>query len=356
MEQNKKNSNINISSLRVFRPSNQNNHQRKKSRRKNFGNYQHPKIVATFNKDNHDEITIPGKPDRFVPRELPIDLNDGFESFRQNFKEKEIVPISPIFKALHSKGYDIQNGNKTIDFITFRNNLNKIMLTPYNRRDPWSIRIQKMKNHTICFDIVQNINKPVYGDASIAEKAAYWGSNIRICQDSLPESEFSIVVQSKLDQFNILLAAEVDGYDPSLGDGDAKEIDGQQMSNLIEIKTTKDFNAHSRVFKSFQRHKTLKYWVQSYLAGVPWLYIGLRSDDGVVSALRRYRTRDLRSVAEYQWDDRLCLEWLSRVLWFVQQNVTSTNVVYRLNYNAPFQELVLEYDEDHSGFIPSSWG
>ena len=69
----------------------------------------------------------------------------------------------------------------------------------------------------------------------------------------------------------------------------------------------------------FERHKLLKFWLQSFLANVPSVIVGFRGDDGSVSELKTYETKTIHRIVRPKgyWDPSACfnfgkalLEWL----------------------------------------------
>jgi RAT1-interacting protein len=47
----------------------------------------------------------------------------------------------------------------------------------------------------------------------------------------------------------------------------------------VELKTNR-LTEHPRQQANFERHKLLKFWIQSFLAGVPHICCGFRDDFG----------------------------------------------------------------------------
>lgn len=62
---------------------------------------------------------------------------------------------------------------------------------------------------------------------------------------------------------------------------------------------------------SFQRHKLLKTWAQSYLAGVPRIIFGFRNDKGLIQETREYKTEEIPRIVRKNdlWDRHVCLRF-----------------------------------------------
>jgi hypothetical protein len=73
-----------------------------------------------------------------------------------------------------------------------------------------------------------------------------------------------------------------------------------QLHNYVELKTQRMIDSE-RAMNSFQRYKLLRWWIQSFIVGVPTIYVGMRNDQGLLLATKAYRTKDLPSMAGDKW-------------------------------------------------------
>ena len=72
------------------------------------------------------------------------------------------------------------------------------------------------------------------------------------------------------------MGAEVDAFDPRIpSKGFNSDVDVPPLSTLREIKTF-TLPQHPGQWVTLYRHKHPKWWLQSYLAGVPALVLGAR--------------------------------------------------------------------------------
>ncbi len=86
--------------------------------------------------------------------------------------------------------------------------------------------------------------------------------------------------RTSLGAHRLLVSAEID-CEEMLADG---------ARSFVEIKTSGSMQtAQSRC--NFRERKLLKYWIQSYVAGVPAVVVGYRSEDGVLTVRRRLTPR-----------------------------------------------------------------
>jgi RAT1-interacting protein len=80
------------------------------------------------------------------------------------------------------------------------------------------------------------------------------------------------VYRTSLGGHRLLVSAEID-CEEALPDGSRV---------FVEIKTSGSMQTpESRC--NFRERKLIKYWIQSYVAGVPTVVVGYRSEDGVLT-------------------------------------------------------------------------
>lgn len=107
-------------------------------------------------------------------------------------------------------------------------------------------------------------------------------------------SEFGLLLRTRIAQHRIYLGAEIDCYDAKLaarssggavsgsGSGSQAQQAGQQqplppLGSMLELKTYR-LPSRPQQERSIHRFKHPKWWLQSFLAGVPRLALGARDD------------------------------------------------------------------------------
>lgn len=105
-------------------------------------------------------------------------------------------------------------------------------------------------------------------------------------------SEYGALVRSRLAQHRLLIDAEIDCFDPAAagqlppaeerqqapgGQQQKRQQQPPPLSSYIELKTYK-LPQHPGQQRTLHRHKHPKWWLQSFLAGVPRLALGGRDD------------------------------------------------------------------------------
>lgn len=117
-------------------------------------------------------------------------------------------------------------------------------------------------------------------DVEMQKRRCYWGYSFeRFATEASPPRqvngnarkstvdanvEYCAVVKTKLGPHRIIMGAEMDCYDTS--------SDGRR--HFVELKTSRVLDA--RTVDKFERDKLLKFWIQSFLAGVQRIVVGYR--------------------------------------------------------------------------------
>lgn len=127
-------------------------------------------------------------------------------------------------------------------------------------------------------------------------------------------SEFAILVSYKLKGLNIIMAAEVDCYD-------SQQAAAGCNPAYLELKTYKiPTNKHAEARIYGQKHP--RWWVQSFLAGVPTLVLGGRDGRGMLHKVHKVavsRLQELSARAGQSWDGNMLLSFGSECLsWMLQ--------------------------------------
>eukprot|EP01130_Rhizamoeba_saxonica_P004946 TRINITY_DN1996_c0_g1_i5.p1 TRINITY_DN1996_c0_g1~~TRINITY_DN1996_c0_g1_i5.p1 ORF type:complete len:267 (-),score=44.87 TRINITY_DN1996_c0_g1_i5:153-953(-) len=212
--------------------------------------------------------------------------------------------------------------SENIDVITFRNNLNKILKSPYSN-DDWKINIIRFSN-TVHLG-VEHLPRNDYPNK---EKYEYWGEKFEhYCthdgdfNDAFnPNDEFCSVVRVNIDKYRLIMAAEIDCYEVVY---EKRKKTRAKKEQYVELKTHKIIRNDRDDF-SFKKYKLLTCWVQSYLAGVPKIIIGHRNNDGLVKILENHYTLNIPKYAN-GWDYRVCLQFCKKILDIIKENTTNGN-------------------------------
>ncbi|GFR12862.1 decapping and exoribonuclease protein [Trichonephila clavata] len=141
------------------------------------------------------------------------------------------------------------------------------------------------------------------------------------------KEEYCIVLKGRLNNHTLLYSAEVDGKDPFY-----RSLDGDPTSTqcYIELKTSRMITSDRQHF-NFCRFKLLKWWLQSFLVGIPKVICGFRDDHGIVRNLEIFPVSDMPKEPENQWSPSSILNFTSRFMDYIRTHVIKDdpNVVYK---------------------------
>ncbi|XP_076925484.1 NAD-capped RNA hydrolase DXO1-like [Bidens hawaiensis] len=271
---------------------------------------------------------------RLITEDIGADLNQGFDTFIEK-KDLGSQGFGDLLSCIRNKNIPLQN----MHFVTYRNNLNKIMATAYLRNEPWEMGVHKKKG-VVYLDVHKLPERP---RSDRDRRMSYWGYCFETLATEDPRRddgegihhvdanvEYCAVIKTKLGAHRILMGAEMDCCDST--------DDGRRF--YVELKTSRELDYHNK--ETFEREKLLKFWIQSFLAGVPYIVIGYRDDAGRLVRTERLRTKDIthRVKMKNYWQGGVCLAFADEVLCWLYGTVKE-NEDYILQFAAPFTRLEL---------------
>ncbi|CAJ1928779.1 unnamed protein product [Sphenostylis stenocarpa] len=300
--------------------------------------FQEPCEIACYSRVEGGEVYFDDRSIRLFKRHITedvgADLNEGYDTFIPK-KDLGSEGFGDLLACIRDKNVPLQN----IHFVTFRNNLNKILATAYIRHEPWEMGVHK-RNGVVYLDVHKLPERP---QSNLDRRRCYVG----YCFESLATEdprradgegihhvdanvEFCSVIKTKLGAHRILMGAEMDCCDST--------NDGKRF--YVELKTSCELNYHSE--ERFEREKLLKFWIQSFLAGVPYIVIGFRDDAGRLVRTERLRTKDItqRVKVKNYWQGGVCLAFAHEVLCWLYGTVKEGED-YILQFAPPFNRLEL---------------
>ena len=246
------------------------------------------------------------------------------------------------------------------------------MTAPYDHKNnsDWIITAQKL-NGTIYLDDMKT-QRQLDSEANMSEdykKFSYWGqrferyvtnpaSNPTMINKETesaivnPNEAFVSVLSSTIgSDMTLLLAAAMDccKLDKNLEAPDC----------YVELKTLSCFKTNKHV-RNFERYKTLKYWVQSFIVGVPQITCGFREDNGSISHMQSYSTNQLQHVAQVRnsWDGRKCMNFLEHILTRlvkIMQDVNEVDTVVVMSWDSRFKSIKVNVEEKSDRATLPQW-
>lgn len=157
--------------------------------------------------------------------------------------------------------------------------------------------------------------------------------------------EFGVIFKSKLGGHRLIFGAEVDGLD----------VTG---NSYVELKTCRVLKDPSQ-YATFYQNKLMSFWAQSFLAGIPKILVGFRSDRGMVKSIEFIEVSEIPRITrgKVTWCPEtmlnfgiLFLDWLS-----AQMKQFSEDEVFRLSFVGDSGEVILKKLDGISPFVPSEF-
>lgn len=279
-----------------------------------------PFEVTSYSRDENRHITFGSREqlNTFSEPNLNVNLGEKFESFIR--KADGDVGIEPILEALLTKSFDVDG---QADIVTYRNNLNKIGTAPYENRDDWELDCA-LVGKTVFLDIRKTREDSTDPAQQLFMYYGYRFESVCTGQSEEPvnaNSEFCSISRLRIANHRILLASEIDCSSSQ------PDKSGNPLNGYIELKTMKAIES-DRALSNMYRHRFLKFWLQSYLGGVPTIVLGIRSEGGELLHVKRLRTHDLPREARQhfdntrsrnRWDPFVCINFLDCVLALIRK-------------------------------------
>lgn len=306
-----------------------------------FPSFKRPTEVASFSLDiNRAFLNDRSMLKRFACPEngasVHFDLNCGYDTF---IKKEETVKEN-LDDMLRCILLNRQLLREAPNFVCWRGLLTKILCTPYETRDGWTIAVSRFGGTLYMCECEKTASYPGM------ELMTYWGfkfeqyatarngSNQPETDEPVNNKEaFCSVVTTKLDEHSLLYGGEVDCFS---GDNAASASAAGSTSNYVELKTNRDFD-HPGQERSFKRFKVLKWWAQSFLLGVPTVVCGFRDDAGIVHRIGYYKTLELPRLVRGEpnaWNPAVCFNFLGDFLSQVKRCVSCEDLVYVFEFRA----------------------
>ncbi|KAL6843062.1 hypothetical protein ACP4OV_027136 [Aristida adscensionis] len=312
--------------------------------------FQEPCEIACLSRVEGGDVYFDDRSLRLFKREIcdyvGADLNNGFETFIEK-RDLGSEGFGDLLACIRNSNIPLQNH---IHFVTYRNNLNKILATAY-LREPWKMGVHK-RNGVVYLDVHKLPERP---KSEMERRRCYWGYSFEnlATENSVDEDgrgidanvEFCAVIKTKLGAHRIIMGAEMDCCDAT--------DDGRRF--YVELKTSRELEYHT--VEAYEKEKLLRFWIQSFLAGVPYVVVGFRllninaeaiglllewNDAGVLVRTERLRTKDITQKVKSKnyWQGGVCLAFADEVLCWLYGTVKE-NEDYVLQFVHPFNRLEL---------------
>ena len=325
--------------------------------------YEHPKHLPFYY-----------PPDIATTSEKDRDLNEGYPA--KYIQRDESIPehldtLLAALKDLRLKQSELHDLDQ-VDIITWRGIMTRLLCIPY-AKDSFCFRACRYRNtlyieeppdKKTCLRQRQN-HRGTSGDRQ--ERMCYWGYKFEklMTVDSHPSKvteeelksrvespvntnvQYCTVVKTKLGRHSLVMGAEVDCTRDYKYPNDASRF-------YTELKTSKVIR-NDRDRQTFERHKLLKFYFQSFLVAIPTIVVGFRDDKGIIQHLETLETLKIpRIVRDKQyWDPNVCLAFCDRLLDWIRSCVTvdDQNTTYLITYDHPYTDITIEREQNPMPFV-----
>uniref|UniRef100_A0A914UKK7 Decapping nuclease n=1 Tax=Plectus sambesii TaxID=2011161 RepID=A0A914UKK7_9BILA len=319
-----------------------------------FPHFSAPTEIGRFSLDRNRKVTNDASQLKYLYRapleeeSVAFDLSHGHKRFdeRDPFNQETLDTfLEWITSMADSERQDLKTVTHSAEFISWRGALTKIASTPYENREGWRMACIRYADIIFICEFRTNTKQQQLESASYRQKLmTYWGykfeqyMTLETADQEKPETDsavnnfeqFCTVVRSRLGEgpgHRLLFAGETDCIDPS-------------DNAYVELKTQRQFENKSQK-NNFYRFKALKWWLQSFLVGIPRIVVGFRDDDGFVRQVRPMRVREIASNSKDHWAGAVCFNFLQSVLSLLKDRLTvnDMNAVYFLEWNPGWQNV-----------------
>jgi len=244
---------------------------------------------------------------RYRAPKLPNSLATGYSDFVPKRDDKAAAE-----QCLIAAVERYADQTSRAHFVTYRNNLNKLLATLHCPNDDWCIGVKRLAgDHQWLLRVrdTQRRRDEERSQSDAQRLMSYFGYRFEaLCtgHDGTIDAndEYVGLFNCKLGDHRLAVAAEIDCVDDA--------------GTYVELKTNK-LLASKRLVGTFERFKLFKFWVQSYLVGVPRIVVGFRDEDEL-RKLQSFDTLELPGLAAAgaqgrpSWRPQACLGFADAVL------------------------------------------
>ncbi|KAI0490897.1 RAI1 like PD-XK nuclease-domain-containing protein [Xylaria cf. heliscus] len=309
-----------------------------------------PKEIACFSYDDKHEFHLDDSSLQwYYPPKLGADLSKGFEKFDKHDDSAD-EHLDSLLKTIIAHE---QEERKKIDanIVTWRGMMTKIMSAPFEDRDGFEMNatlyqdcIFIEENHAYKQQTKEQQNKQQRsrpGQFS-PDVMTYWGYKFEALsclprpwgevsrefietRDELVVSnkaQYCSVVRTGIGKSVLCLGGEVDAI------WDSKPAQKGAPIKWVELKTSAEIR-DERGMNNFER-KLMKFWIQSFLLGVPKIVVGFRSQGGILTKLEEIETISIPETAAKRgvrsWDANTCINFTNAFLDWVRNTINDEGV------------------------------
>ncbi|KAI1404568.1 protein RAI1 [Hypoxylon fuscum] len=309
-----------------------------------------PKEIACFSYDDKHEFHLDDRSmSWYYPPELGADLSKGFEQFDKHDDSKD-EHIDSLLKTIMA--HEEEQGEKIdAQIVTWRGMMTKIMSAPFDDRDGFEMNATLYQD---CIFIEENhAHKEVKKQEQqrtqqgrrqdfSPDVMTYWGYKFETLS-CLPrpwgeisrefienrdneivsnKAQYCSVVRTGIGKTTMCIGGEVDAI------WDSKPVQKGAPINWVELKTSVEIR-DDKTMHNFER-KLMKFWIQSFLLGVPKIIVGFRSQQGILTKLEEIQTTQIPETAAKRgvrtWNANTCINFANAFLDWLRNTIDDEGV------------------------------
>lgn len=257
---------------------------------------------------------------------LALDLNSGFDKCirRKNTDDgrdmdnflRWILNHKDVLKADDPLGD--QKQRKPVDFVIRRGALCKMAMAPYEERDDWVVAATRHDGFIYvarCGTVSHGLNNQTNdrGDFRVHKLLQYLSTTkVGIPPDTdAPvngRAGFCMVRLWSIGNHSLIISSEVSVYDPRAAHDCA--------TPYVKLKTRRLNQEHNF------RYIRLRWWAQSFLAGIPRILCGFTDSKYIVRSIKEFQVDELPLHDTVTWAPSVCLNSCSTILSFIKRCLT----------------------------------
>ncbi|KAJ2613685.1 decapping endonuclease targeting mRNA [Coemansia sp. RSA 1365] len=330
--------------------------------------FSEPRELVSFSYDSNRKACMDNRELKYYyPPQLnpPPSLFCGFEKQikRDHTRNEHIDGLLSALTHIRQQNEDrsVLLRETQADFVMYRGMLTRIFVTPYSLRDAWSMNATKVGSTIYIEDNITSENVAGrLGSSEDHQKMMYGGYRFEtLCVIDTPPAELSpedlnLKLQTRADEvvntnleYCSVFRTRLGGHSVISG-AEVDCIEGVKPSSFPsrqyrELKTVKLLDSE-RAQSSFERFKLLKFWAQSFIAGIPTVTVGFRDDSGVLRGIQDFKTQDIPRMVKNKprmWKPNVCMNFADKLLHFIKSHVVEEGpeMQYRIEYDPESQEI-----------------
>ncbi|EHK41646.1 hypothetical protein TRIATDRAFT_77806 [Trichoderma atroviride IMI 206040] len=332
-----------------------------------------PKEFACFSYDeNHEYRPDDSSIKYYYPPQLGADLSLGFDTFVKH-DDSKAEHLDSLLKTIVSHEQETRT-RIDANIVTWRGMMTKILAAPFERFDGsfemnatlYQVFIEENHEHKMLSRQNEDRGKPRRGPP--LDVMQFWGYKFETLS-TLPspwaetsrdfietresqivnnKEQYCSIVRTGIGKATLCLGGEVDAI------WDSKPQDKGSPINWVELKTTAEIR-HNGDMENFHR-KLMKYWIQSFLLGVPKIIVGFRTRDGILVDIKEIETHNIPQTVNARpnpaWNADICVNFAAAFLDWLMQTVNDEGV-WRISRraNSPIIEVYKAEETGHGDIL-----